>query len=151
MKESENAVKMQLLSHVRPFAILWTVARQAPLSMGFSRQGYWSGVPLPSPLLGTVSHNLKKKRWGVAERPLLGSRATILSGFQGTTGYPDAPHTRDPCPLPHVHLCPPAVPEAPGDPWVSPSVRGSSPGRAPPLGWPQLEPLAAPRPWQRPA
>ena len=27
----------------------WTVARQAPLSMGFSRQAYWSGVPFPSP------------------------------------------------------------------------------------------------------
>ena len=27
----------------------WTVARQAPLSMGFSRQGYWSGLPFPSP------------------------------------------------------------------------------------------------------
>ena len=30
------------------FAILWTVTRQAPLSMGFSRQGYWSGLPFPS-------------------------------------------------------------------------------------------------------
>ena len=29
--------------------ILWTIARQAPLSMGFSRQGYWSGLPWPSP------------------------------------------------------------------------------------------------------
>ena len=29
----------------------WTVARQAPLSMGFPRQKYWSGVPLPSPLV----------------------------------------------------------------------------------------------------
>ena len=29
----------------------WTVAHQAPLSMGFPRQGYWSGLPLPSPLL----------------------------------------------------------------------------------------------------
>ena len=28
---------------------LWTVARQAPLSLGFSRQEYWSGLPLPSP------------------------------------------------------------------------------------------------------
>ena len=28
---------------------LWTVARQAPLSMGFSRQEYWSGLPFPSP------------------------------------------------------------------------------------------------------
>ena len=30
-------------------AASWTVARQAPLSMGFSRQEYWSGVPFPSP------------------------------------------------------------------------------------------------------
>ena len=37
------------LSHARLFATLWTVAYQAPLSMGFSRQGYWSGLPLPSP------------------------------------------------------------------------------------------------------
>ena len=28
---------------------LWTIARQAPLSMGFSRQEYWSGLPFPSP------------------------------------------------------------------------------------------------------
>ena len=31
------------------FATLWTVARQAPLSMGFPRQDYWSGLPFPSP------------------------------------------------------------------------------------------------------
>ena len=35
------------------FANLWTVACQAPLSMGFSRQGYWSGLPFPSPILKT--------------------------------------------------------------------------------------------------
>ena len=29
----------------------WTMARQAPLSMGFSRQEYWSGLPLPSPVM----------------------------------------------------------------------------------------------------
>ena len=29
----------------------WTVAHQAPLSVGFSRQGYWSGLPFPSPTL----------------------------------------------------------------------------------------------------
>ena len=29
--------------------IVWTAARQAPLSMGFSRQEYWSGLPFPSP------------------------------------------------------------------------------------------------------
>ena len=40
---------MKLLSHVRLFATPWTIAYQAPPSMGFSRQEYWSGVPLPSP------------------------------------------------------------------------------------------------------
>jgi len=42
-------VKMKSLSHVRLLATPWTAAYQAPLSMGFSRQEYWSGVPLPSP------------------------------------------------------------------------------------------------------
>ena len=37
------------LSHVQLFAIPWTVAHQAPLSMGFSRQEYWSGLPYPPP------------------------------------------------------------------------------------------------------
>ena len=36
-------------SHVRLFATPWTAAYQAPAFMGFSRQEYWSGVPLPSP------------------------------------------------------------------------------------------------------
>ena len=36
-------------SHVQFFATLWTVAHQAPLSMGFSRQEYWSGLPCPPP------------------------------------------------------------------------------------------------------
>ena len=38
--------KVKLLSHVRLFAIPWTVAYQAPPSMEFSRQEYWSGLPL---------------------------------------------------------------------------------------------------------
>ena len=37
------------LGHVRLFVTLWTVARQPPLSMGFSRQEYWSGLPCPPP------------------------------------------------------------------------------------------------------
>ena len=36
-------------SHVQLFASLWTVAHQAPLSMEFSRQEYWIGLPIPSP------------------------------------------------------------------------------------------------------
>ena len=39
----------QSLSRVRLFATTWTVARQASLSMGFSRQEYWSGLPCPPP------------------------------------------------------------------------------------------------------
>ena len=40
---------MKLLSHVRLFATSWTIACQAPPSMGFSRQEYWSGLLFPSP------------------------------------------------------------------------------------------------------
>ena len=42
-------VKVKLLSHVRLFVTLWTGVYQAPPSMGFSRQEYWSGLPFPSP------------------------------------------------------------------------------------------------------
>ena len=42
-------VKVKLLSHVQLFATPQTVACQAPLSMEFSRQEYWSGLPCPSP------------------------------------------------------------------------------------------------------
>ena len=45
--QSESEVKS--LSHVQLFATPWTVACQAPLSMGFSTQEYWSGLPFPSP------------------------------------------------------------------------------------------------------
>ena len=52
-------VKVKLLSHVRLFATSWTAAYQAPQSMGFSRQEYWSGVPLPS--LNGILCSLKKE------------------------------------------------------------------------------------------
>ena len=42
-------VKVKSLSHVRLLVTPRTVAYQAPLSMGFSRQEYWSGLPFPSP------------------------------------------------------------------------------------------------------
>ena len=46
---TQKKVKVKSLSRVRLFATPWTVAHQAPLSMGFSRQEYWSGLPFPSP------------------------------------------------------------------------------------------------------
>ena len=42
-------MKVKSLSRVQLFVTLWTIAYQAPLSMGFSRQDYWSGLPFPSP------------------------------------------------------------------------------------------------------
>ena len=48
-------MKVKSLSRVRLLATPWTVAHQAPPSMGFSRQEYWRGVPLPSLLETPVS------------------------------------------------------------------------------------------------
>ena len=47
LPEAKEEVKW--LSRVRLFATPWTVAYKAPLSMEFSRQEYWSGLPFPSP------------------------------------------------------------------------------------------------------
>ena len=63
-------VKVKSLSRVQLFATSWTVAYQAPPSMGFSRQEYWSGVPFPSPSSNkeliskniNKSYNTKKKK-----------------------------------------------------------------------------------------
>ena len=56
-------VKVKSLSRVRLLATPWTAAYQAPPSVGFSRQEYWSGVPLPSPIqdayLTWISLNLQ--------------------------------------------------------------------------------------------
>ena len=48
--ESLRRIVIKSLSWVQLLATPWTVARQAPLSMGFSRQEYWSGLPFSSPL-----------------------------------------------------------------------------------------------------
>ena len=51
-------VKVKSLSHIRLLVTPWTEAHQAPPSIGFSRQEYWSGVPLPSPTEGLSKHKL---------------------------------------------------------------------------------------------
>ena len=55
MRESEKW-KWSRLSRVWLLATPWTAAYQAPASMGFSRQEYWSGVPLPSPHIHTMEY-----------------------------------------------------------------------------------------------
>ena len=49
MSSKALGVVVLLFSHVQLSATPWTVACQAPLSMGISRQEYWSGLPSPSP------------------------------------------------------------------------------------------------------
>ena len=49
MQETAYEVGMLSCSVMSDSPVPWTVAHQAPLSMGFSRQEYWSGLPCPSP------------------------------------------------------------------------------------------------------
>ena len=49
IKTKRKERKGKSFSRVQLFVTPWTVAYQAPLSMGFSRQEYWSGLPFPSP------------------------------------------------------------------------------------------------------
>ena len=55
-------LKAKTLSHIRLSATPWTAAFKAPPSMGFSRQEYWSGVPLASPRRNIPQHN-KSYKW----------------------------------------------------------------------------------------
>ena len=56
-------VKVKTLSRVRLFTTPWTATHQAPLSMGFSRQEYWSGLSLPSPRLCTKYPEIFEYSW----------------------------------------------------------------------------------------
>ena len=84
-----QCVKVKSLSRVRLLVTPWTAAFQAPLSMGFSRQEYWSGVPLTSLIhpwacykssfilqchrLFTLSGTLGPQRWGPSKQAASGN------------------------------------------------------------------------------
>ena len=68
----------KLLSRVQLFVTLWTVARQASLSMGFPRQEYWSGLPFLSP--------------GDLPNPGMEPLSPALAGEFFTTEPPGKPH-----------------------------------------------------------
>ena len=70
-------VKVKSLSRVRLFATPWTAAYQAPLTMGFSRQEYWNGVPLPSPPYLVLA---KAKGWVRS--------SCLVARMEGGRGYP---------------------------------------------------------------
>ena len=88
-------MRVKLLSRVRLLATPWTAAYQAPLSMGFSRQEYWSGVPLPSPRKPTSSLYInthtqqvrwrKIKQWGGKEDRRRSGKVAVV-GTRGPEG-----------------------------------------------------------------
>ena len=73
---------LSCFSHVQLFATLWTIAHQAPLSMGFSRQEYWSGLPCPPPGdhpdPGIQSHLFCLLHWQAGSLPLVSPRNPSL-------------------------------------------------------------------------
>ena len=78
-------VAVQSLSHVRIFVTPWTVAHQGPLSMGFPRKEFWSGLPFPSP--GDLSDpgiKLMSPAWQADSLPLshLKLNPVLLNGRQ---------------------------------------------------------------------
>ena len=76
-------VKVKSLSRVRRFATPWTAAQQAPPSMGFSRQEYWSGVPSPSPIyvLGPLWFQRLLKTSGINPMNIFNYPETIPSWY----------------------------------------------------------------------
>ena len=76
-------VKVKSLSHVQLFATPWTAAYQAPPSMGFSRQEYWTGVPLPSPSF-VIRRRLFLDLWALQSQE--GSPHSAPSGSCGLSG-----------------------------------------------------------------
>ena len=75
-------VKVKSLSRVRLLATPWTAAYQAPPSLGFSRQEYWSGAPLPSPMnrLSYVKHFQKTiSAWDTSFTELLLFSRSVVS------------------------------------------------------------------------
>ena len=71
---------VKLLSHVRLCVTPWTVAHQAPPSMGFSRQEYWSGVPLPSPTRWAVYCKTQEQPHGRDAQGKVWGRGVELPG-----------------------------------------------------------------------
>ena len=100
------------LSHVWLFANPWTVAHQAPLSMEFSRQEYWSGLPFPSPyefnsyinafkmLQVKVDYILHNNSFFLRIRVQFSSVQFSHSVIANSLRPPGLQHARPPCPSP---------------------------------------------------
>ena len=88
-------VKVKSLSRVGLLATPWTTAHQAPPSMGFSRQEYWSGVPLSSPCTCRAHHILDSHTSSAQEPPVVcgyrigghSFRTSFSKCFSSSEGY----------------------------------------------------------------
>ena len=78
-------VKVKSLSRVWLFATPWTTAHQAPPSMGFSRQEYWSGVPLPSPHINADCHKSLNCNRVVSHCSLKNEKLLRACSFSGSS------------------------------------------------------------------
>ena len=82
-----RACMLSRFSRVRLFVTSWTVARQAPLSMRFSRQEFWGGLPGPPPGIfltqGLNSHLLNFLHWQVGSLPLVPPGKPSISVYWG--------------------------------------------------------------------
>ena len=93
-------VKVKSLSCVRLLATPWTAAYQAPPSMGFSRQEYWSGVPLPSSTMMIISqyiltHKYEKKKRTILVKTLGLLMTKTASNSSGVRGHLFDPRPRE--------------------------------------------------------
>ena len=86
---SHGSIAIQWLNCVQLLATPWTIARQAPLPMGFPRQGYWSGLPFSSPK-DLSDQGIERiscigrwilYHWATREAPAMGTQVLLLSLF----------------------------------------------------------------------
>ena len=86
-------------SHVQLFVTLWSVAHQASLSMGFSRQEYWSGLPCPPQVMLHITVEFLKGRYDLMRRRQWQPTPVLLPGkshrWRSLVGY---------CPWGHKEL-----------------------------------------------
>ena len=109
---SKVKLKVKLLSRVRLFETPWTIAKQVPLSMGFSRQEHWRGLPFPS--LGDLPNPEIEPRspWVLMSKPKLNHTVHAWPSVQFSRSVVseslrphELQHARPPCPsqTPGVH------------------------------------------------
>ena len=95
---------MKLLSRVQLFAAPWSVAYQAPPSMGFSRQEYWSGLPCPP--LGDLSNPGIKPRSSALQAGSLSSEPPGKPSPEHSKGHlpPHGAEDEGPLDMPHFNI-----------------------------------------------